>query len=195
MYCLVKFEKGSLVAVSMEAAGGGARARGHWRPEEDETLRQLVEQHGPQNWDFIAEKHGRSGKSCRFRWINHLDPTLNRSEEEEERLLNAHCVHGNEWALERCRLCGKRRSHKFISSSTGDITISNLLEAADTSGRRKEMGRFLTLGTTMNELSSYGESSAGPQNFGVINSDVEEPEDTDAMHKNVEFIDFLGVGI
>ncbi|KAF3777519.1 hypothetical protein EJ110_NYTH45561 [Nymphaea thermarum] len=41
---------------SMEAAGGGARPRGHWRPEEDETLRQLVEQHGPQNWNFIAEK-------------------------------------------------------------------------------------------------------------------------------------------
>ncbi|KAF3773830.1 Transcription factor [Nymphaea thermarum] len=124
----------------MEAAGGGARPRGHWRPEEDETLRQLVEQQGPQNWNFIAEKlQGRSGKSCRFRWINHLDPTLNRSEEEEERLLNAHSVHGNKWSLERFRLCGKRSSHNFLSSSTGNITMNNFLtkpstdeEAADT---------------------------------------------------------------
>ncbi|KAF3777518.1 Transcription factor [Nymphaea thermarum] len=131
---------------SMEAAGGGARPRGHWRPEEDETLRQLVEQQGPQNWNFIAEKlQGRSGKSCRFRWINHLDPVAEpawgRSEEEEERLLNAHSVLGNKWALERFRLCGKSSSHNFVSSSTGNITMSNFLtkpstdedeEAADT---------------------------------------------------------------
>jgi transcription factor MYB, plant len=37
-------------------------ARGHWRPSEDEKLRKLVEQYGPQNWNSIAEKlQGRSG--------------------------------------------------------------------------------------------------------------------------------------
>lgn len=36
--------------------------RGHWRPAEDEKLKQLVEQYGPQNWNFIAEHlDGRSG--------------------------------------------------------------------------------------------------------------------------------------
>lgn len=36
--------------------------RGHWRPAEDEKLRQLVQQYGPQNWNSIAEKlQGRSG--------------------------------------------------------------------------------------------------------------------------------------
>ncbi|GFQ02369.1 transcription factor myb44 [Phtheirospermum japonicum] len=77
--------------------------RGHWRPAEDEKLRQLVEQYGPQNWNSIAEKlHGRSGKSCRLRWFNQLDPRINRkpfSEEEEEKLLAAHRIHGNKWAL------------------------------------------------------------------------------------------------
>ncbi|XP_019174340.1 PREDICTED: transcription factor MYB44-like [Ipomoea nil] len=93
--------------------GGGASAssddssrtcpRGHWRPAEDEKLRQLVEQYGPQNWNSIAEKlQGRSGKSCRLRWFNQLDPRINRrpfSEEEEERLVAAHRIHGNKWAL------------------------------------------------------------------------------------------------
>jgi hypothetical protein len=38
--------------------------RGHWRPGEDEKLRQLVEKYGPQNWNSIAEKlEGRSGGS------------------------------------------------------------------------------------------------------------------------------------
>jgi len=47
--------------------GGGVHEsklcpRGHWRPAEDEKLRELVSQYGPQNWNLIAEKlQGRSG--------------------------------------------------------------------------------------------------------------------------------------
>ncbi|KAL3512461.1 hypothetical protein ACH5RR_025178 [Cinchona calisaya] len=78
-------------------------SRGHWRPAEDEKLRELVEKYGPHNWNAIAEKlHGRSGKSCRLRWFNQLDPRINRSpftEEEEERLLASHRIHGNRWAI------------------------------------------------------------------------------------------------
>ncbi|KAL6849968.1 hypothetical protein ACP4OV_020595 [Aristida adscensionis] len=87
--------------------GGGGQgklcARGHWRPAEDAKLKELVAQHGPQNWNLIAEKlDGRSGKSCRLRWFNQLDPRINRrafSEEEEERLMAAHRAYGNKWAL------------------------------------------------------------------------------------------------
>jgi hypothetical protein len=38
-------------------------SRGHWRPSEDEKLRELVESYGPHNWNAIAENlRGRSGK-------------------------------------------------------------------------------------------------------------------------------------
>ncbi|XP_009617842.1 transcription factor MYB54-like [Nicotiana tomentosiformis] len=78
-------------------------SRGHWRPQEDQKLRELVEKYGPHNWNAIAEKlQGRSGKSCRLRWFNQLDPRINRNpftEEEEERLLSAHRIHGNRWAI------------------------------------------------------------------------------------------------
>lgn len=77
--------------------------RGHWRPSEDEKLRELVEKYGPHNWNAIANKlQGRSGKSCRLRWCNQLDPRINRSPltgEEEERLLALHRIHGNGWAV------------------------------------------------------------------------------------------------
>lgn len=43
-----------------------------------------------------------AGKSCRLRWFNQLDPRINKkpfTEEEEEKLLKSHSVHGNRWAL------------------------------------------------------------------------------------------------
>lgn len=42
------------------------------------------------------------GKSCRLRWFNQLDPRINRrafSEEEEEKLMAAHRLYGNKWAM------------------------------------------------------------------------------------------------
>lgn len=42
------------------------------------------------------------GKSCRLRWFNQLDPRINRkafNEEEAERLVAAHRMYGNKWAL------------------------------------------------------------------------------------------------
>ncbi|PON85916.1 MYB transcription factor [Trema orientale] len=101
----------SFELVEEEQKGGKSRknghtklcARGHWRPAEDAKLKELVTQYGPQNWNLIAENlEGRSGKSCRLRWFNQLDPRINRrafSEEEEERLLAAHRLYGNKWAM------------------------------------------------------------------------------------------------
>jgi Myb-like DNA-binding domain len=50
--------------------------RGHWRPSEDEKLKELVLCYGPHNWNAIAEKlQGRSGAvvtnySCIFSLSN-----------------------------------------------------------------------------------------------------------------------------
>ncbi|KAK9272472.1 hypothetical protein L1049_002845 [Liquidambar formosana] len=94
-------------SVNGKEMNGGQRskvcARGHWRPAEDSKLKELVALYGPQNWNLIAEKlQGRSGKSCRLRWFNQLDPRINRrafSEEEEETLMAAHRFYGNKWAM------------------------------------------------------------------------------------------------
>ncbi|KAJ7564619.1 hypothetical protein O6H91_02G026100 [Diphasiastrum complanatum] len=87
----------------LENAQSKLRSKGHWRPDEDRKLIELVGHYGPHNWNLIAEKlQGRSGKSCRLRWFNQLDPSINRkpfTEEEEDRLLQAHRLHGNKWAL------------------------------------------------------------------------------------------------
>jgi myb proto-oncogene protein len=59
--------------------GGGGQAgklcaKGHWRPAEDAKLKELVAQHGPQNWNLIAENlDGRSGNTTRR---NAVDSTM-----------------------------------------------------------------------------------------------------------------------
>ncbi|XP_064998145.1 transcription factor MYB54-like [Musa acuminata AAA Group] len=77
--------------------------KGHWRPAEDAKLTELVAKYGPHNWNAIAEMlQGRSGKSCRLRWYNQLDPRINKNpftEEEDQLLLAAHQIYGNRWAI------------------------------------------------------------------------------------------------
>jgi hypothetical protein len=64
--------------------GGGAqgsrdRVKGPWSPEEDAVLSRLVSKFGARNWSLIARGiAGRSGKSCRLRWCNQLDPAVKR---------------------------------------------------------------------------------------------------------------------
>ena len=50
-----------------------------WTPEEDAAIAQLVLTHGTRNWSVIAEGvPSRSGKQCRERWHNHLDPDVKK---------------------------------------------------------------------------------------------------------------------
>ncbi len=55
-----------------------------------------AQMHGPKNWSLIAGGiQGRSGKSCRLRWCNQLDPGVIKdpfSEWEDAVIINAHIV-------------------------------------------------------------------------------------------------------
>ncbi|KAL8102274.1 transcription factor MYB1-like [Apium graveolens] len=78
------------------------RVKGPWSPEEDAVLSQIVTNFGARNWCLIAKGiPGRSGKSCRLRWCNQLDPSLKHhpfTAEEDHIILQAHSIHGNKWA-------------------------------------------------------------------------------------------------
>ena len=61
------------------AGGSSGRVKGPWSPEEDAILSQFVSKFGARNWSLIARGiSGRSGKSCRLRWCNQLDPCVKR---------------------------------------------------------------------------------------------------------------------
>lgn len=78
------------------------KIRGPWSLEEDAILTALVAKFGPRNWTLIARGiPGRTGKSCRLRWCNQLDPCVKRkpfTDEEDRIIMEAHGVYGNKWA-------------------------------------------------------------------------------------------------
>ena len=73
-----------------------------WTEEEDHLVRSLVLSHGTKRWSLIAAQlNGRTGKQCRERWHNQLDPAIkkdNWTPEEDRVLLDAHRSLGNRWS-------------------------------------------------------------------------------------------------
>ncbi|KAJ0978124.1 hypothetical protein J5N97_013598 [Dioscorea zingiberensis] len=197
-------------------------ARGHWRPAEDAKLRELVSQYGPQNWNLIAEKlEGRSGKSCRLRWFNQLDPRINRkafSEEEEERLLAAHRLYGNKWALIARLFPGRTdnavknhwhvimarkqreqsNAHKRRRSSISTTTITNVCSAestitsTDTDLSLNSISRPIP---TLQEPKTFDFLMGSEKKHGAVASVAAAVDQYVHCEKlSLPFIDFLGVG-
>lgn len=93
-----------------EVLATGTLRAGVWSAEEDELLKGLI-QGGSKKWSEIAHRLNtdmhrgltvRSGKQCKERWNNHLNPSINRGEwtlEEDIQLLELYQTHGNRWSL------------------------------------------------------------------------------------------------
>jgi hypothetical protein len=82
-----------------------------WTNEEDAILVELIHKYGLKKWTLIARelnkkacqssKVFRQGKQCRERWINHLDPSINKgawTSEEDVKLLSAVVKLGKKWS-------------------------------------------------------------------------------------------------
>ena len=53
--------------------------KGPWSPEDDRRVAELVGQIGAKKWSCIAAQlPGRTGKQCRERWHNHLNPHISK---------------------------------------------------------------------------------------------------------------------
>ncbi|KVI07742.1 Homeodomain-like protein [Cynara cardunculus var. scolymus] len=78
--------------------------KGSWSSEEDQKLVTYISRYGIWNWSKMPVYAGlsRSGKSCRLRWMNYLNPKVKRgnfTNEEEKTILHYHSILGNKKQL------------------------------------------------------------------------------------------------
>jgi hypothetical protein len=82
-----------------------------WGAEEDRLLVQSIETHGTLNWTLVADNiPGRTGKQCRERWVNQLNPQLKFevwTPEEDSCLMSLVALHGRHWSLITKFLAGR----------------------------------------------------------------------------------------
>ena len=79
-----------------------------WSSSEDSVLQTLVQELGVKRWAEVSQQleerygvTGRTGKQCRERWHNHLDPCVSKepwTEEEEKIVFEGQKKFGNHWA-------------------------------------------------------------------------------------------------
>ncbi|XP_028800156.1 transcription factor MYB62-like [Neltuma alba] len=86
--------------------------RGPWTLEEDTLLTEYVSAHGEGRWNLLAKRSGlkRTGKSCRLRWLNYLNPQVKRgnlSPEEQIWILQLYLEWGSRWSKIAQRLPGR----------------------------------------------------------------------------------------
>lgn len=103
-------EGGGVGAAKAKRGAGGGTGRKEqgkkmvrkWSAEEDAEMVRLVKELGTKQWGQIGiQLGGRSGKQCRERWHNQLDPNIKKeawSAEEEMVLQQKHAEYGNRWA-------------------------------------------------------------------------------------------------
>lgn len=100
-----------------------------WSPDEDQALSTLVQELGEKNWPLISSKlqktfqiSFRSGKQCRERWINHLDPKINKSPftpSEDELIFSLFSKFGKSWSKISKHLPGRSENsvkNRFYSA-------------------------------------------------------------------------------
>lgn len=84
---------------------GNTEKHKKWTKEQDQKLLVLCSKKN-KNWPAIASSLGRTSKQCRDRWMDHVDPSINRSEwtaQEDELIMKLKEEIGNAW----CKMTDK----------------------------------------------------------------------------------------
>ncbi|GMI41990.1 hypothetical protein TeGR_g8253 [Tetraparma gracilis] len=141
-----------------------------WTKEEDTVLLKLVAEHGVTMWSKISDALGcRSGKQCRERYHNHLDPSVKKgswTREEDALILTLQKKYGNSWA----------KITSFLPGRTDNAVKNRYWSATRSKARREKLvdvrGRSASSASSASyeaaERGSVG--SADEQSVGVVSA-------------------------
>jgi Myb-like DNA-binding domain len=108
---------------SKNASNNNPCVKSTWTEKEDSFLVHAVTTSTDQpftRWsDLSAQLPGRIGKQIRDRWLNHLDPKIDRSpfsRDEDVKLFQAYKVHGKRWVEISTKYFDSKRSENHIKN-------------------------------------------------------------------------------
>lgn len=142
-----------------------------WSIQEDEHLKNIVNQFGPKNWQSIAntlnreigQPNKRIGKQCRERWLNQLQPCINKdpwSQTEELVLLETYKRFPKQWAKIAKEIPG--RTENMVKNRFNALSKKKKDELKMRSNKNCTLGEVLT------------KIENGPSSFGGDNQENEE---------------------
>ena len=140
-------------------------------------ISEFVQAYGTKNWAKIAEEldnngyKKKTGKQCRERWHNHLDPLIGKkgwTVQEEQIMFEEHKKHGNKWTLIAASLPGRtdnaiknhfystirrsmRRMNKLLGSKNSTMKMRKIKPSTLSKIFALAEGRPINEGPTANE--------------------------------------------
>ncbi|CAD8206524.1 unnamed protein product [Paramecium octaurelia] len=114
--------------------------KGPWQNNEDERLLEWVKNNGPNKWSLCAENiTGRSGKQCRERWFNNLNPNVKKggwTSDEDNEIFKGYLAYSSSWSKIAKNLSGRTENsvkNRFYS------TVRKLLADQEKNGISLQM--------------------------------------------------------